>query len=140
MRRSLTIAVALAIAFLTLQAAYWPLAISPGVKLHAWQMHWAAEIGYRIGAPVLGVTLFSTFTGLTQHVVTIVLAIAWSAAVAWVVNVGIRNFQHSQAKHIARSQNSVTSPAVSTPTVPDAAVQTPAQLARAAVRPSAPSD
>ena len=64
MRRPLIIAVAASIAFFTLQAAYWPLVLMPGAKLHFWQMHWAAEIGYRVGAPVVGAILFSTLTGL----------------------------------------------------------------------------
>lgn len=140
MRRSLTLVVALTIAFFTLQAAYWPLVMHPDIKLHFWQMHWAAEVGYRVGAPVVGAILFSTFGGLAQLVVTVGLSIAWSAAVAWVANVGIRNFQHSPAKNSAPDKSGVTSPAASTPTAPDAAAQTPAQLARGTVRPSAPSD
>ena len=139
MRRPLIIAVAASIAFFTLQAAYWPLVLMPSVKLHFWQMHWAAEIGYRVGAPVVGAILFSTLTGLAHEILVVSLTIIWASAVAWVANVGIHNFHHMPKKPAARAASAVT-PAVATPTAPDAAAQTPAQLARSAARPSAPSD
>lgn len=139
MRRPLIIAVAATVAFFTLQAAYWPLVVTPGVKLYFWQMHWAAEIGYRVGAPVVGAILFSPLSGMTQHVVAIGMSVTWAAAVAWVASVGIHNFHHTPEKPAARAASPVT-PAVAIPTAPDAAAQTPAQLARSAARPSAPSD
>ena len=54
MRHPAVIAVGLAVAFFTLQAAYWPITVHAGTPLHFWQLHWAAEIGYRVGAPVVG--------------------------------------------------------------------------------------
>ena len=98
MRRTSTLIVGAAIFFFTLQAVYWPLIMKPGFELHFWQMQWAADIGYRIGIPVVGVILFSPFTGLTQHLLAIGLAFGWSAAVAWVAYVGIRNFQQAPKK------------------------------------------
>jgi hypothetical protein len=92
MQRSLVIAVVAAIAFFTLQAAYWPLMVSPLTELHFWQMHWAAEIGYRVGAPVVGAILFSTLSGPAHEILVIGLSVAWAAAVGWVASVGIRNF------------------------------------------------
>ena len=140
MKRGLIIAIATVIAFFTLQAIYWPLILKPGTPLHFWQMHWAAEIGYRVGAPAVGVILLSTLTGLPQHMLAIGLTIAWSAALAWVAKVGIDNFDHQTPKKTARAPEPAVTPEASTPTASDSPVQTPAQLARSAARPSAPSD
>ena len=140
MRHPAVIAVGLAIAFFTLQAAYWPITVHAGTPLHFWQLHWAAEIGYRVGAPVVGAILVSTVTGIAHEFLAVGLAIAWSIAVAWVARVGIDNFNHQPPKKSARAPQPTVTPAASTPTKPDSAVQTPAQLARSAAPPSAPSD
>jgi uncharacterized membrane protein (DUF441 family) len=140
MRHPAVIAVALMVAFFTLQAAYWPITVHAGTTLHFWQLHWAAEIGYRVGAPVVGAILFSTVTGMAHEFLAVGLAVIWSIAVAWVAKVGIDNFDHQPPKKTARAAETAVTPQVSTPTAPDSAVQTPAQLARSAARPSAPSD
>lgn len=140
MHKSFVIAVAATVAFLTIQAAYWPLVVNPSTKLQFWQMHWAAEIGYRLGAPVVGAVLFSTLTGLAHEILLLGLAILWSAAVAWVASVGLHNFNHPAAKKTTARVTAPLTPAAATPTKADSAVQTPAHLARSAAPPSAPSD
>lgn len=140
MRHPAVIAVALTVAFFTLQAAYWPITVHAGTPLHFWQLHWAAEIGYRVGAPVVGAILVSTVTGIAHELLAVGLTVAWSIAVAWVAKVGIDNFNHQPPKKSASAPEPAVTPAVSTPTASDAPVQTPAQLARSAARPSAPSD
>jgi hypothetical protein len=140
MRHPAVIGVAAAVAFFTLQAAYWPLNVHAATPLQFWQMQWAAEIGYRIGAPVVGAVLFSTLTGIAHEFLAVGLAVLWSAALAWVAKIGIDNFNQQPPKKPARTTGAPVTPVVSTPTAPDSAVQTPAQLARSAARPSAPSD
>ena len=139
MHRALPLAVGAAVAFFTLQAAYWPLVLTKTSTLHFWQMHWAAEVGYRVGAPVVAAILFSGFTGLTQVALSIAMAIAWSLAVAWLTKVGVAHFHHLHAAPVAAPAQEIT-PAASSQTAPAVPVQTPAHLARSAARPSAPSD
>ena len=88
MRHPAVIGVAVAVAFFTLQAAYWPLNVHAATPLQFWQMQWAAEIGYRIGAPVVGAVLFSTLTGIAHEFLAVGLAVLWSAALAWVAKIG----------------------------------------------------
>ena len=83
--------VALAIAFLTIEGCYGPLVMRPGSELLFWQMNWAAEMGYWVGAPVIIAISISPPTGLMQNALVIALAILWAIAVVWVINVLIRN-------------------------------------------------
>ena len=127
------------LAFFTLQAAYWPLTRMPGTALMFWQFQWAAETGVRISAPVIAaILLVPTGNGWVHHTVIIGFSLAWSVALTWVAVIGIRQFDHVSNKPAAHVTDAVI-PAASTPTVPNAAVQTPAQLARSAARPSAPN-
>ncbi len=123
MRRTFVIAVAVAIAFFTLQAAYWPLVVSPATKLHFWQMHWAAEIGYRVGAPAVGAILFAPLNGAMHEFVAVGLSLSWAAAVAWVASIGIHNFDQPPKKPVAAAP---VNAAASAPAAPPSAAQSPA--------------
>jgi Sec-independent protein secretion pathway component TatC len=96
MKPLLNLIFAASVAFVTLQAVYWPLIMKPGTELQFWQMQWAAEIGYRVGAAVVTAVMMSPLTGLMQDVLAIALSILWAIAVVWVINVLIRNVPAKQ--------------------------------------------
>jgi hypothetical protein len=83
--RALQVITGLVVWASTMQALYWPLIMKPGTVLSWWQFQWAAEIGDRVGVPVLLVVLISPLHGALQEAVAWLCVVAWSFAVYWMV-------------------------------------------------------
>ena len=97
MRIPLQLTIAAAVCFFTLQAMYWPLIMKPGTPLEFWQIQWAAEVGYWIGAPVIAAILISPFSGALQEVLVVVLTALWAAFIYWLVGYAFRRIYLARA-------------------------------------------
>jgi hypothetical protein len=79
-----------AVFFCTVQALYWPLIPKPGTEYGWWQLKWAAQAGYVLGAPVLALATVSPFEGAAQNVFVVLLALLWALLLCFLVNVVAR--------------------------------------------------
>jgi hypothetical protein len=93
------IVASVAVAFFTVQALYWPLIPKPGTEFYWWQLKWAAEIGYFVGAPVIGIVLLSPLQGPAQHLLALGLTAIWFV----VIFLAIRSISNVVLRRVERN-------------------------------------
>lgn len=104
------VAISAFILMCTLEALYWPLIMKPGTILPWWKVEWLAMVGLIVGFPVVAIVLavgliWSTPPDFLFPTLSIVISIAWSATVYWLIGAFVRRrtkkrltSQHSQLR------------------------------------------
>jgi hypothetical protein len=85
--RTIKILAFVVVLFCTVQALYWPLLPKPGTVYSWWQLNWAAEAGFVLGAPALALALLSPLSGVWQDVFLVLMALLWALLVSFLVRI-----------------------------------------------------
>ena len=81
---------AVAVFLCTVQALYWPLIQKPGTEYGWWQINWAAQVGWVLGAPALALAMVSPLAGAAQNVLVVLLALMWTIAFYFLLHIAAR--------------------------------------------------